>query len=116
MLVLFAGIMVVVSPAALLAVLGLATLSRTPLSERSVSRYAQASSISGLIAALCILTYMLTMDIRNVPLDFGDWVSLNNVAAESAHAPPHVEMQPPGALESTDDAYRAISFSAEVCL
>ena len=105
MLVLFAGIMVVVSPAALLAVLGLATLSRTPLSERSVSRYAQASSISGLIAALCILTYMLTMDIRNVPLDFGDWVSLNNVAAESAHAPPHVEMQPPGALESTDDAH-----------
>ena len=72
MLVQFAGIMVVVSPAALLAVLGLATLFRIPLSERSVARFAQTSSIVGLIASLCILAWMLTMNIRNLPLELGD--------------------------------------------
>ena len=82
MLVQFAGIMVVVSPAALLVVLGLATLFRIPLSERSVARYAQASSAVGLIAALCILAYMLVMNSRNVPLELGDWVALENETAK----------------------------------
>ena len=85
MLVQFAGIMVVVSPAALLAVLGLATLFRIPLSERSVARFAQTSSIVGLIASLCILAWMLTMNIRNLPLELGDWVSLENAVTEVDH-------------------------------
>ncbi len=83
MLVQFAGIMVVISPAALLAVLGLATLFRIPLSERSVARYAQASSSIGLIASLCILAYMLAMNIRHVPLELGDWVHLENETTEA---------------------------------
>lgn len=90
MLVQFAGIMVVVSPAALLAVLGLATLFRIPLSERSVARYAQASSVIGLIASLCILAYMLTMNIRHVSLELGDWVHLENEATEAYGGTAHV--------------------------
>ncbi len=95
MLVRFFGIMVVVSPAALLAVLGLATLFRIKLSERSVARFAQASSAVGLFAALGILAFMLTMNVRHLPLELGDWVALENSTAEGldqakhghAHAP-----------------------------
>ena len=83
MLVRFFGIMVVVSPAALLAVLGLATLFRIKLSERSVARFAQASSAAGLFASLSILAYMLTMNVRHLPLELGDWVALENSTAES---------------------------------
>ncbi|MBC7964702.1 MAG: oxidoreductase [Fuerstia sp.] len=105
MLVQFAGIMVVVSPAALLAVLGLATLFRIPLSERSVARYAQASSVVGLIASLCILAWMLAMNLRNVPLELGEWVSLETAVAESGHAPAHVDAPPTEGLPATGDAH-----------
>lgn len=110
MLVFFAGFMVVVSPAALLAVLGLATLFRIPLSERSVARYAQASSIVGLIASLCILAYMLAMNIRHVPLELGDWVHLENAVAESSHAPANDHTQTNVELHATDDDPHAAHF------
>ncbi len=103
MLVHFAGIMVVVSPATLLAVLGIATLFRVPLSERSVARFAQTSSIVGLIASLCILAWMLAMNIRNVPLELGDWVSLENAVAESGQTPAHAPST--GGLHAADDAH-----------
>ena len=76
MLVRFFGIMVVISPAALLAVLGLTTLFRIKLTERSVARFAQASSAVGLFASLSILAYMLTMNVRHLPINLGDWVAL----------------------------------------
>ncbi|HQX48377.1 MAG TPA: proton-conducting transporter membrane subunit [Planctomycetaceae bacterium] len=87
MLVHFAGIMVVVAPAALLAVLGLATLFRVTLSERSVAKFAQASSAIGLIAALAILSYMLATNIRHVSLELGDWVSLEDATDQSETVP-----------------------------
>jgi NADH-quinone oxidoreductase subunit L len=97
MLVHFAGIMVVVSPAALLAVLGLATLFRISLSERSVARFAQASSVIGLIASLGILSYMLATNIRHVPLELGDWVALENASdqKETVSHPSHRQTAPP---------------------
>jgi len=104
MLVQFAGIMVVISPAALLAVLGLATLFRIPLSERSVARYAQASSVVGLIASLCILAYMLAMNIRNVPLELGDWVHLENAATEVDHGTAHVHAPANAEISDTEAA------------
>ena len=109
MLVQFAGIMVVISPAALLAVLGLATLFRIPLCERSVARYAQASSVIGLIASLCILAYMLAMNIRNVPLDMGDWVHLENEATETDHGPAHVHAPATAEISGTETAEDAHS-------
>ena len=45
MLVFFAGIMVVICPAMLLAVLGLAILFRIQLSERTVARYAATPAL-----------------------------------------------------------------------
>lgn len=84
MFVYFAGIMVVASPAALLAVLGLATLFRVSRSEYSVAKFAQASSVIGLIASVAVLSYMLATNIRHVPLELGDWVALENVTDQKA--------------------------------
>ena len=93
MLVRFFGIMVVISPAALLAVLGLATLFRIKLTERSVARFAQASSAVGLFASLSILAYMLTMNVRHLPVELGDWVSLENSPAEGDETAQHQDSQ-----------------------
>lgn len=105
MLVRFFGIMVVVSPAALLAVLGLATLFRIKLSERSVARFAQASSAVGLFASLGILAYMLTMNVRHLPLELGDWVALENSTAEGHDAARHDHIHTP-------DPARAVAYAA----
>lgn len=77
------GIVVVVSPAALLMMLGLTTLFRYKLSEVAISRFAQTCSITGLCASLCILFFMLATGVRDVPLEFGNWVSLHNLADTS---------------------------------
>ena len=104
MLVLFAGIMVVISPAALLAVLGLAALFRIHLSERSVARFAQTSSFVGLIASLCILGWMLTVNIRDVPLELGDWVHLENEATEADHGTAKVHAPASAEIRETETA------------
>lgn len=106
MLVHFFGIMVVVSPAALLAVLGLTTLFRIKLSERSVARFAQASSAVGLMASLGILAYMLTMNVRHLPLELGDWVALENSESEDQPAVPH------GTAHTTDLGSAAATIDA----
>ena len=110
MLVRFFGIMVVVSPAALLAVLGIATLFRIKLSERSVARFAQASSAVGLFASLGILAYMLTMNVRHLPLELGDWVALENSTAEDHDAAQHDAAQHVQAL--TTDLAHAVAHAA----
>lgn len=68
------GIVVVVSPAVLLAVLGLSSLFGFRLSERSTSRLTKTSVVTGLVAALGILTLMLTTGRRHVPIELGNWV------------------------------------------
>ncbi len=80
------GIVVVVSPAALLIMLGLTTLFRYKLSEVAISRFAQTCSITGLIASLCVLAFMLATGVRDVPLEFGNWVSLHHLADTSDRA------------------------------
>jgi Proton-conducting membrane transporter/NADH-Ubiquinone oxidoreductase (complex I), chain 5 N-terminus len=97
LLLTFTGIVVVVSPAALLIMLGLTTLFRYKLSEIAISRFAQTCSITGLVSSLCILSFMLVSGVRDVPLEFGNWVSLHHlsdssgVEAELAESPepPH---------------------------
>ncbi len=89
----FLGMMVVVSPAVLLAVLGLSTLLHTPLSESSISRFAKTSSGIGLAASLAILIYMLASGSRDVPLAFGDWVSMH--AATQTHTDTEAQLLPP---------------------
>ena len=62
----FAGILVVLSPAVLLALFGVSTLLRTPLAETVYSRCTAAAVCTGLTAALWILVAMLVTDQRQV--------------------------------------------------
>ncbi len=68
------GLIVVASPAVLLAALGVTSLSGRPLGERTISRLTQVSVIAGLMAALGVLGLMLAFDQRSVPIELGNWV------------------------------------------
>ncbi|MCA9057982.1 MAG: oxidoreductase [Planctomycetaceae bacterium] len=76
------GVIVVVSPLLLLAVLGITTLTGRPLSERAQSRLTEVTVLSGLISAVLVLILMLCFDRRHVPLELGHWV---DVAEEHFH-------------------------------
>jgi NAD(P)H-quinone oxidoreductase subunit 5 len=70
------GFLVVLPPALLLAVLGVATLVERPLSERSTTRLTQACGITALLAALAILAEMLIRGPRYIPIELGHWVQI----------------------------------------
>ncbi len=72
-----AGIIVVIAPLVLVGAFGVTTLLRIPLSERSMARLTEASTVFGLISALLILATMLATGRRYVPVEVGDWVSLS---------------------------------------
>ncbi len=71
-----AGIIVVLAPALLLAILGVTTLFRIQLSERSMAALTQASGVFGLVSALIILVAMLVTDQRHIAVVIGDWVRI----------------------------------------
>jgi NADH-quinone oxidoreductase subunit L len=88
------AILVVVSPAALLLVLGMTSLFRTPLREGVVANAVQLSSLLGLAASIGMLVFMLASNLHDYPVDFGDWVSLkqsnlepHNNSSESSKTP-----------------------------
>jgi NAD(P)H-quinone oxidoreductase subunit 5 len=81
-LVLWLGVCTVASPLALLMLLGLAALVGRPLSERSISRFTFTAVVTGLLASLAILTLMLALGTRHVPIELGNWVALEH---EHAH-------------------------------
>ena len=68
------GMCVVVSPAALLAILGLASLVGHPLGERSIKRLTESAGVIGLLASLAVLGMMLAFGSRHVPIEIGNWV------------------------------------------
>jgi NAD(P)H-quinone oxidoreductase subunit 5 len=68
------AIIVVASPAALVAALSLPALFSRPLSERAVNRLTYVSTVLGLLAALCVLGLMLAVGTRHVPIELGNWV------------------------------------------
>lgn len=70
------GICVIVAPALLLAVIGMALLLALPMSESAMARWTGGCVICGLGAALAILITMLISGARYVPLQFGDWVAI----------------------------------------
>jgi NADH-quinone oxidoreductase subunit L len=80
-----AGIIVVLSPASLLAVFGVTTLFRIRLSERSMARFTEASVVIGLVSALFVLAAMLATSRRNVPVVIGDWVRIPAVHSDAEH-------------------------------
>ncbi|TWU34547.1 NADH-quinone oxidoreductase subunit 12 [Novipirellula aureliae] len=72
----FFGVMVVAAPAVLLSMLGLSMLFGIPLSEKSTSRLTQSSVAIGLLAVLSILLLMLWNGDRHLPIEMGNWVSI----------------------------------------
>ncbi len=73
-LFMFLGICVVVSPAVLLAVLGLALLFDRAPGEPIMARLTQTAVVVGLLAAIAILALMLLVDTRHVAIELGEWV------------------------------------------
>jgi NADH-quinone oxidoreductase subunit L len=86
-----AGIIVVISPLALVGLFGLTTLFRISLSERNMARMTEASTVFGLISALFILGCMLATNQRNVPVEVGDWVLISPEHIQKAHEESHKE-------------------------
>ncbi|WP_339741967.1 proton-conducting transporter membrane subunit [uncultured Rubinisphaera sp.] len=74
----FLGLVVVTSPAILLAALGLPLLAGIKLSEGSQARLTKASVVFALLAAIAILGLMLMTGLRNVPIELGNWVSIED--------------------------------------
>ncbi|MFT4585998.1 MAG: NADH-quinone oxidoreductase subunit L [Candidatus Binatia bacterium] len=70
------GRIAILGPTLLAFALGATSLAGRPMSERAVSRCTQAAVVSGLLAVLGILAAMLATGTRFVPLEFGNWVSL----------------------------------------
>ena len=70
------GLIVVASPAILVAFLGLPMLCGIRMSEESQGRLTQLSVVTGLVSAAIILGLMLVYDSRHVPINLGDWVAI----------------------------------------
>jgi NAD(P)H-quinone oxidoreductase subunit 5 len=69
---------VVVPPAVLLAVAGLASLADRPLSERAMARGVEAATVVSLLATLCIIALMLTGRLAHGAISFGDWIHIGH--------------------------------------
>ncbi len=72
------GVVVVVSPIALLAILGLCSLSDRPLTEDATKRFIQTAVITGLLASLGLLCLMLIWRTHYVSIGLGNWVVIPN--------------------------------------
>ncbi len=71
------GLTAVGAPAMLLAIVGLTALLGRPLSERLTARLTQVTVSIGLAASIGVLAVMLTTGSRNVVIDLGNWVALD---------------------------------------
>lgn len=72
----FSALVVVASPAVLLAALGLPLLCGLRLSEGRQARLTKAGVLTGLVASVVILGVMLVTGLRYVPIELGNWVSI----------------------------------------
>lgn len=70
------GLVVVGSPAVLLAALGLPLLCGFRLSEGFQAQLTKAGVVIGLVASVAILLLMLASGMRHVPIELGNWVSI----------------------------------------
>ncbi len=74
----FFGILAVASPAVLLLTVGSVQLVDLRLSERSTARFTQLGVGFGLLGCLGVLTLMLITGVREVPVEIGNWISLDS--------------------------------------
>ncbi|MCA9213129.1 MAG: oxidoreductase [Planctomycetales bacterium] len=68
------GLAVVLSPAVLLAALGMTPLAGRKVSERTSAHLTEATIVVGLVSALAILVLMLATGRRHIPIELGNWV------------------------------------------
>jgi NADH-quinone oxidoreductase subunit L len=68
------GLIVVVMPAAMVTLLGLASLVDQPLTEKTTVGLMQISLLTSLLAAIGVLVWMLYGGMRHVPIELGNWV------------------------------------------
>lgn len=70
------GALVIVTPALLVAVLGVSSLFDRPLSETATAWAVYLATGVGLLAAVAVFVLMLSGDTRHVVIGFGDWVHI----------------------------------------
>jgi NAD(P)H-quinone oxidoreductase subunit 5 len=70
------GMIVIGAPALLLAVQGLMPLLGRGLGEAAIARWTASCVVCGLAALVAILGYMLWSGCRELPLELGDWVTI----------------------------------------
>ena len=70
------GLVGLLAPVVLLAVLGLASLVGWPPSEAVTGRLVRVTTLTGLLAAIGVLAVMLAEDTRHVTVLTGEWVAI----------------------------------------
>ncbi len=70
----FLGLVVVVSPLLLTAILGFSSLVGRKLAEETTTKLVYAAIVCGLTAAVAVLVLMLIGGNRHMPIELGDWV------------------------------------------
>ncbi len=73
------GLAVTLAPALLFALFGLSQLAGRPLHERTLSRAAFWTNMTGLTAAVAVLGIMLVTGKRYVPIELGNWVVIHDL-------------------------------------
>lgn len=72
------GLVVVLAPVLLTLTLSIPAMFSRPLSEAATARVTQFAVLIGLLAAITMLAMMLITGERDVPVDLGAWVHLEN--------------------------------------
>lgn len=72
------GILTVASPAILLLTIGIVRLLEVKLSEQATARLTQVAVSLGLLGCLGVLAVMLATGLREIPVEIGDWISLES--------------------------------------
>ncbi|MBL8827039.1 MAG: oxidoreductase [Planctomycetaceae bacterium] len=79
------GYIVVGAPTLLVMILGASSIIDRPLDERTVSRVVQTGVVTGLLAAVAMLAWMLLEDRRFVDIRVGNWVEVGHGDGDSYH-------------------------------
>jgi NADH-quinone oxidoreductase subunit L len=74
----YLGLVVVIAPFVLTAVLGVLSLFSQPLDEVRSARLVEAAIVSGLLMAIAVLASMLILGTRHIAVDLGDWVAVSD--------------------------------------
>jgi NAD(P)H-quinone oxidoreductase subunit 5 len=70
----YIGLLVIICPLLLTAILGVSSLLDRKLAEETTTALVYAATSTGLLAAVAVLAGMLIQGTRHVPIDLGDWV------------------------------------------